>query len=279
MTSTPALTAGPGLLAAGAAALAAALLVRPVTSGGLRSRPRRPPGGRSRRMLGAVVVGPAVVVAGATWAPWISTRTAVVALLAAAVALAGRALWSRRQRRRAVEAGQRRVLDFCQQLAAELGAGQPPGSALERAARGAPGLAPVAQAFLLGGDVPSALREAGSEPGHQDLHLAAAAWQVAHRSGGGLSAALLRVAAGLRATQATRRVVRAELASARATARLMAGLPVLALLMGSGIGGDPIGFLLGSPWGLACLAAGLALEFAGLWWIEAIADAVAAGLT
>ena len=44
--------------------------------------------------------------------------------------------------------------------------------------------------------------------------------------------------------------------------------------MGSGAGGDPWGFLLGHPVGLACLGAGLGLGFLGLWWIEALAHDV-----
>jgi len=200
-----------------------------------------------------------------------------LALMIGAAGLGARALWRGRQRRREVQRGQVRVLGFCQLLAGELAAGQPPGQAVERAATDWPEFRPVAAALRLGGDVPAALRVAAKDAGHDDLLLVAAAWQVAHHAGAGLASSLARVADGLRATQRSRRLVAGELASARATARLMAGLPVVALAMGSGIGGSPVSFLLATPAGLVCLAGGLGFGFAGLWWIERIADGVAAG--
>jgi tight adherence protein B len=163
------------------------------------------------------------------------------------------------------------VLECCDLLASELAAGQAPGSALARAAETWPVLAPVWQSHAYGGDVPSALRRAGTEPGAEGLELVAAAWHVSHRTGQGLADALARVAQALREARATDRVVRGELASARATARLVAALPVVALMIGSGSGGDPVGFLLGTPMGIACLAGGLGLGLAGLAWIERIA--------
>ncbi|HEU4812224.1 MAG TPA: type II secretion system F family protein [Nocardioides sp.] len=203
-----------------------------------------------------------------------SPRVATLLLLAAATVAGGGLLWRGRRRRREAVLVAARVLETCDLLAAELSAGQPPGAALDRAALSWPTLGPVAEAFRVGSEVPTALRELAAGPGARDLRLVAAAWQVAHRTGQGLAEAVERVADGLRSDQASRHVVEGELASARATARMVAGLPVLALTMGSGAGGDPWGFLLGRPAGLACLAGGIGFALVGLWWIEAIARGV-----
>lgn len=250
-------------VAVGAAVLAALLLLRPQAR-----LPESPGRATTGRWLPAALVLAAAVVALVT--PQLAGLAAVLG--GAAVGAAG--LWRRRRRRRDAERVAGQVLETCELMAGELAAGRPPGEALSRAASAWSPLGPVAEAFRVGADVPTALRElAEQQAGAGDLRVVAAAWQVAHRTGQGLASAVDRVAESLRAGAGTRRLVAAELGSARATARLVAGLPVLALAMGSGAGGDPWGFLLGHPAGLACLAGGLAFGIAGLWWIEAIAAA------
>jgi tight adherence protein B len=224
----------------------------------------------------AVVLGLGLA---ATWLASRSARSGVpLHVLAPGVVLAAagggvialRRAGARRSARR--ETGTR-VLESCDEIAGELAAGVTPALALERASVRWPALGPVASAQRLGGSVPEALRTLGLRPGAADLALVAAAWQLAERSGAGLAEALRSVAEGLRQQQRTRRVVAAELSSARSTARLIAALPALTLTTGSGIG-SPIGFLLETSAGLLCLAGGLGLGLIGLSWIERIASAL-----
>lgn len=242
-------------------------------------RARGGPGARRvARPIAVLVVAVAtvVVLASTDGRLPVSAVLGVLVLSAAAVggALVGRA--GRRRARAAATSG--RVLAACDLLAAELQAGVPPGRALVRAAADWPVLAPVARAEELGADVPTALRAAADEPGAGDLRRVAAAWEVSHRTGQGLAPALARTAAGLRTAGATRRTVAAELASARATARLLALLPLGVLVLGSGAGGGAAWrFLLTTPAGVGCLAAGAALGLLGLAWIERLAGSVEAG--
>jgi tight adherence protein B len=230
--------------------------------------PPMPVPGRAvgRRATGLVLAVVALTVVPHAW---------VAPLLVLAVASAGGLVLCRR-RRLAREAEHRAALtaEVCDLLAAELAAGRPTEAALEEAARAWPEIRSVADACRLGGDVPAAFRDVARRPGADGLRLLGAGWDVSHRTGSGLAGATRRVADAVRRDQATRRVVAGELSSARATARLMAGLPVVALLMGSGAGADPWVVLFRTPLGLGCLAAGLAVGFAGLWWIELIAHEV-----
>lgn len=201
----------------------------------------------TRLMLGLVVVGVAA---------------------AASLLLRRSRLASRARRRRAA------VVDVCEALAGELRAGQPLVSTLGHGADVWPELVPVVGAARLGADVPAALRRLARTEGAEGLAEVAAAWQVAERSGTGLAVALDRVARTARERQSTRHLVQGELASAQATARLVALLPLASLGMSAGVGGDPWHFLLATPAGIACLGLGALCAFAGLLWIDRIAARV-----
>lgn len=176
----------------------------------------------------------------------------------------------RRARRRSVHRGSDDVVEACLSLAAELRAGAPPPQALSVAADEWPGLfGPAAGRTSIGGDPVAALRETASSPGAGALRAVAAAWEVSERTGAGLSAALVAVADTLRSEAVVRREGAAALATVKATARLLALLPVGTLLLFSaGEGGAPVRFLLGDPYGICCLVVAGLLVGAGLTWVD-----------
>ncbi|GGY21040.1 membrane protein [Streptomyces djakartensis] len=218
--------------------------------------------GRLRAEWAAPVAGLVLAVLGASVLPAVLGAAGVPLLRR--VRLAGRA---RRDQERRADA----VIALCGTLAGEVRAGRQPGEALMRAARDPGGLAD-AQATVLaaarfGGDVPGALATAARRPGAEGLRGLAACWRVAVDQGAGLAAGLDRLTAALRAERDQRADLRAQLAGARTTAVMLAGLPALGLLIGTALGADPLHVLLHTTAGLGCLTAGGALEGLGLWWV------------
>ncbi|MBC9714673.1 type II secretion system F family protein [Streptomyces sp. TRM66268-LWL] len=251
-----------------------------------------------RRARGLVVAGvqePEPVPPWVRWVAWIRVRAraewwclAVGALVGLAgrsvlplilgglaVPLVGRVLRGR-QARRTREARAERVIALCAALASEVRAGRQPSAALSMAARDTGGLgaggadAAVLAAARFGGDVPDALRAASGGPGAEGLAGLAACWQVAVDRGAGLAEGLDRLAAALRAERDQQADLQTKLAPARATAAMLAVLPVVGLLMGTALGADPLRVLLHTPAGVGCLVVGGALEGAGLWWTSRI---------
>lgn len=170
-----------------------------------------------------------------------------------------------------------RVVNYCEALAGELRAGQPVAHAVERSVEVWPETHLVVAAVRIGADVPAALRRLAALPGAGGVARLAAAWELCSATGSGLAFAVEQVLETARVEQATARLVQGELASARATARLVIALPVVVLLAAEGIGARPWHFLLSTVAGVSCLGVGVALALTGLWWIDRIGAAAAEG--
>lgn len=177
---------------------------------------------------------------------------------------------ARSRRLRLARRGQ--VVSMCDALVAELKSGQPPAAAVEAVAREWTELEAVRDAARLGGDVPSALRALSERPGGEPLASVAAGWEVASRSGAGLAGVLERLAGVLRTDEDVRCEVAANLAAPRATATMLAVLPVFGVGLGTALGADPLGVLFETLPGAMCLSAGSCLAVAGVFWVERIAD-------
>ena len=216
--------------------------------------------GRRLTVIATLVAIGILLVASAGPSIVISTVSiaAVVALI-----LAQRA---RQARQRAATSRRAAVIEACDILSADLTAGRPPADALEAAATSCPDLQVASAAAKLGGDVPAALELAAESPGAEGLKALSAAWRVAEESGAAFALITERLADSLRADEAIRRQITANLAGTRATARLLAALPLFGTALGYAIGADPLAFLLTTPLGYLCLLTGLLLTALGLHW-------------
>ncbi len=102
------------------------------------------------------------------------------------------------------------------------------------------------------------------------IHVIAAGWDVSGRTGAPLAAVLDRVDHDLRSRLRQRRQIAAQLAGPRATALLLAALPVLGILLGTAMGADPVRILLGTSFGQVLLLTGAVLQAAGVLWTARI---------
>lgn len=144
---------------------------------------------------------------------------------------------------RSTERDRRRGLDQLCGLAADLRAGLPVPHALDVTA--------------VESDGASRLRQ-----------LTSAAVRLADRTGAPLAELLERIEADARATDRGLAAAAAQAAGARATAWLLAALPIGGIGLGYGIGVDPMAVLLHSPVGGASGVVAVALQVVGLLWAE-----------
>lgn len=212
-----------------------------------------------------------------------------VSLLSPSVALVGAILSTaagarvrrRRRAQRRLDEG-RAVAAALEVLVGELGVGAHPVAAFAVAAGESDGgvgeaLRAVASRARFGADVPAGIRNAATAsvvPAYWNR--IAVSWELAAQQG--LSMAVLMRAAHRDIVDRQRFADRthAALAGARATAGILAGLPVLGVLLGQLIGAHPLRFLLGGGLGGALLIAGVVLICAGVSWADGILDRLVA---
>ncbi len=248
--------------------VAAALLLWPGPAAGRRERlrrlvrPRPPASARlgalppSAWPLPAAVLG---VLAGT------AAATVLVGALAGAVAAGAARAVARARERRTGEVRLDALTDALGAVAAELRGGRPLEAATASVVAGcadddlARGLARALRA-------PAAVPVSAGSDLDRALARVAAAVLLSQRTGCSLAAVTAAVEDDLRARRRLRQELASVTAGPRASAALLAGLPLLALAMGSGIGADPWAVLTTTAAGQVLLVAGVALEAAGLVW-------------
>ncbi len=200
-------------------------------------------------------------------------------VLAASVLLATLALRFRRRRCSDRGSGESRELETAiDVLVGELRIGAHPATAFAVAAQETAG--PVAGACRavaararLGADVAAGLRGVGETSVLQaHWERLAVCWQLAADHGLAMSALMQAAQRDIAERQRFSGQVRSAMAGARATAAILAGLPLLSVVMGQLIGARPMAFLLGGQLGGWLLVAGLTLVCGGLLWADRITD-------
>jgi tight adherence protein B len=254
-----------------ALALAMALLVIPGQPRRRFGSQRPPTRVRRAAVLAVAFVGVAAI---AVLAP--VTVAAAGAVIAASIAR--RRSGSRRRAQRAEESAA--LQGALSVLVGELRVGAHPVVAFESAAGEVDGtvarsLLAVAARARLGADVAAGLRSVAahsSVPGYWER--LSACWLLAQTHGLAIGALVRAAERDIVERERFASGVTAGMAGARATAAILAGLPVLGVGLGHLIGAEPLRFLLSGGVGGWLLLVGVTLACAGLWWSDRITDRV-----
>lgn len=221
---------------------------------------------------------PTAVAAGVLAAAMVVPPTVTFAVVVIAATFAVRRRGVRRRVRRAAEsAALQGALGL---LVGELRVGAHPVVAFEAAAAEvddsvATSLRAVAARARLGADVAAGLHSVAldsSLPGHWER--LAVCWHLAQTQGLAIVALVQAAQRDVVERERFASAVTAGMAGARATATILAGLPLLGVGLGQLIGAEPLSFLLSGGVGGWLLIIGVMLACTGLWWSDRITDRV-----
>ncbi|GGF10682.1 type II secretion system F family protein [Williamsia phyllosphaerae] len=248
--------------------------------------PQTRPTSRLRTMAGRVggrrgLPGAPVLVAAAACAAVLVVVGPAATIAAGIAAMTAHHRMTLQRRTDELDAGLGLLLDAVAVMIAELSVGAHPARACRQAAddvsRGGVGEAGAVAGVLtqmagraeLGGDVAEGIEGAGLS--HQSSwDRVAVAWRTAERHGLPMADLLGAVRDDLVARRRFAERTRAALAGARATAAVLALLPLLGIGLGQAMGARPLAILSGGGIGGALLVVGVSLVATGLWWTERI---------
>jgi tight adherence protein B len=194
----------------------------------------------------------------------VTSTPLVSGLVAVCAGLAGRA-WDQRRRAAHEHEARTALAEALGALAAELRSGRP----LEAAAGTAAGLGGdggCGSALVAAVCAPTSTVPAAEGPVGRELARISGAVALSRRTGCSLAAVLAAVEDDLRSGIRQAADLRSATAGPRASAVLLAGLPLLGVVMGSGVGAQPWHVLTATGTGNVLLVAGVGLELAGIAW-------------
>ena len=181
------------------------------------------------------------------------------------------------KRNRALRAATEALSNGLAGVVDELRAGAHPAAAAEGAAQDTPKpadevLRAAAATARLGGDVERTLKELRQPLLKTAVDQLAKAWHVSAKHGVALADVLDATRSDLDQRAAFARQVHARMAGPRASAAVLAGLPVFGILLGELSGARPLHTLIETTAGQLLLVLGALFLAAGLWWTNRITE-------